>query len=209
MAGQRIRVKICGITRPEDALAAARAGADAIGLVFHPDSPRYVTLAQARDIARVAPPFVTVVALLVNASAETIAAVLRDVRPALLQFHGDEDEAACRDYGVPFIKAIRMAPELDPCVEAARFPSAQGLLVDAWSPDAYGGTGKRFDWSRLPDSLDKPLILAGGLTPDNVALAAARVRPWAVDVSGGVEAAPGIKDAVKVRSFIDNLNRGA
>lgn len=209
MAGQRIRVKICGITRPEDALEAARAGADAIGLVFHPASPRYVTLEQAARIASVVPPFVTVVALLVNASPAAIEAVVRDVRPGLLQFHGDEEDTACVGHGVPFIKAIRMAPGIDPAVEAARFPSAQGLLMDAWSPDAYGGTGKQFDWNRLPESLGKPLVLAGGLTPDNVALAATQVRPWAVDVSGGVEAAPGIKDAARVRSFIDNLNRGA
>lgn len=209
MVGQRIRVKICGITRPEDALVAARAGADAIGLVFHPASPRYVTLEQATRIARVVPPFMTVVALLVNAPTDIVAAVLREIRPGLLQFHGDEDEAACVGHGVPFIKAIRMAPGLDPAAEAARFPSAQGLLMDAWSPDAYGGTGKQFDWSRVPESLGKPLVLAGGLDPDNVALAATQVRPWAVDVSGGVEASPGIKDAAKVRSFIDNLNRGA
>lgn len=209
MAGQRIRVKICGITRPEDALDAADAGADAIGLVFHPASPRYVTLEQAARIARVVPPFVTVVALLVNASAAAIEAVIREVRPGLLQFHGDEEEADCAGYGVPYIKAIRMAPGLDPVAEAARFPSARGVLTDAWSPDAYGGTGQQFDWSRLPGGLGKPLVLAGGLTPDNVAAAAAQVRPWAVDVSGGVEAAPGIKDAARVRSFIDNLNRGA
>lgn len=209
MAGQRIRVKICGITRPEDALDAAEAGADAIGLVFHPASPRYVTLEQAARIARVVPPFVTVVALLVNAPAAAIEAMVRDVRPGLLQFHGDEAEAACVGYGVPYIKAIRMAPDLDPVAEAARFPAAQGVLTDAWSPDAYGGTGRQFDWSRLPGGLGKPLILAGGLTPDNVAVAAAQVRPWAVDVSGGVEAAPGIKDAARMRSFIDNLNRGA
>lgn len=209
MAGQRIRVKICGITRPEDALAAAEAGADAVGLVFHPASPRYVTMDQATRIAAVVPPFVTVVALLVNATEDLVHAVLRDVRPGLLQFHGDEDEAACARYGMPFIKAIRMAPGLDPAAEAARFPSARGLLTDAWSPDAYGGTGERFDWSRLPASLGKPLVLAGGLTPDNVARAAAQVRPWAVDVSGGVEAAPGIKDAGRIRTFIDNLNRGA
>lgn len=190
-------------------MAAAQAGADAIGLVFHPASPRYVTLEQAVRIARVVPPFVTVVALLVNAPASVIEAVLTEVRPGLLQFHGDEDEAACAEFGAPFIKAVRMAPDIDPAAETARFPSARGVLVDAWSPDAYGGTGRQFDWERLPASLGKPLILAGGLNPANVARAVAQVRPWAVDVSGGVEAAPGIKDAVKMRSFIDNLNRGA
>lgn len=209
MASQRIRVKICGITRPEDALAAAEAGADAIGLVFHPDSPRYVTVDQATRIAAVVPPFITVVALLVNADDALVEAVMHHVRPGLLQFHGDEDEVACARYDMPFIKAIRMAPGLDPAEAATRFPTARGLLMDAWSPAAYGGTGEQFDWNRLPATLGKPLILAGGLKPDNVARAAAQVQPWAVDVSGGVETAPGIKDAGKIRTFIDNLNRGA
>ncbi len=206
MADRRIRVKICGITRAEDARAAVDAGADAIGLVFHPASPRHVSVEQAAAIAATVPPFVTVVALLVNAGEELVVSVLEQVRPGLLQFHGDEDEATCRQYGMPYIKAIRMAPQLDLVAEASRFPSARGILTDAWSPHAYGGTGERFDWSRLPATLDKPLILAGGLNPENIAAAVRQVQPWAVDVSGGVESAPGIKDAARIGAFISNLN---
>lgn len=196
------RVKICGITRVEDARAAADAGADAIGLVFYQRSPRHVTVDAAVDIAAAVGPFVTTVALFVNPDAALVEEVVRRVRPGLLQFHGDEDGDFCDRFGQPWIKAIRMKPGGDPVVEMAKFPNASGFLFDAWSPDAYGGTGTTFAWERIADLGGFPLILAGGLTPDNVGEAVRLLRPYAVDVSGGVETAPGIKDAGKVGRFI-------
>jgi len=202
----RTRVKICGITRAEDALAAARAGADAIGLVFYPGSPRAVIAAQAREIVASLPPFVTPVGLFVDASPGEIQAVLKAVPLALLQFHGDEPPAACRAPGLPYIKAIRLRPGDDLAARARPYEDAAAILADAYLEGIPGGTGRTLDWSRLPASLARPLILAGGLTPDNVAAAVARVRPWAVDVSGGVETAPGIKDAAKIAAFIRGVN---
>ncbi len=203
----RTRVKICGITRPEDGREAARLGADAIGLVFYPPSPRAVTPAQAAAIVRELPPFVTTVGLFVNADAGTIAAAVEAAGLDLLQFHGDESPADCAGHGRPWIKALRMAPGLDVAAEVRRYAGARGILLDAYRPGVPGGTGETFDWERIPADRNLPLILAGGLDPANVGEAVRRVRPWAVDVSGGVEAQKGIKDAAKMAAFIDEVRR--
>lgn len=196
------RVKICGITRIEDGLAAAHAGADAIGLVFAPASPRRVTTAQAAAIAAALPPFVTSVALFVDPGAQQVRAVLESFRPDLLQFHGDEPPEFCAAFGLPYLKAVRVRPETDLLQYATTYAGARGLLLDAYHPDSHGGTGQRFDWDLIPRDLSRPIVLAGGLTPDNVAAAVRRVRPWAVDVSSGVEMAKGIKDASRIARFI-------
>lgn len=208
IAPPRTRVKICGITRPEDGVAAARAGADAIGLVFYAASPRVVTIAQAQAVVRALPPFVTVVGLFVNAPRAEIAAVLSAVHLDVLQFHGDEAPEDCAAHGRPYCKALRMRAELDVVSEARRYHAAQALLLDAYHPSIAGGTGETFDWTRIPPSLPLPVILAGGLTPDNVAQAIRQVRPYAVDVSGGVEVSKGIKDAAKIVAFIRGVQSG-
>lgn len=200
------RTKICGITRVEDGLAAARLGAHAIGLVFYAASPRHVAPEQARDIADALPPFVTRVALFVNPSAAEVETVLARARPDVLQFHGEEDPAFCKAFGVPYLKAARVKPGVDLLQFAAVYSEAQGLLLDAWSPGAHGGTGERFDWNLIPSGLPKPVILAGGLHPGNVAEAIRVVGPWAVDVSSGVESAKGIKDAAKIAAFMKEVN---
>ncbi|MEW5791877.1 MAG: phosphoribosylanthranilate isomerase [Pseudomonadota bacterium] len=204
-----IRVKICGITRPEDARAAAAAGADAIGLVFHPASPRAVSVAQACAILEALPPFVTSVGLFVDTAPETVAGVLARCPLDLLQFHGDEAPAYCGAFGRPYIKAIRMRGPLDLEALARAYHDARGLLLDAYTPAAAGGTGLTFDWSLIPSGLARPLVLAGGLHPGNVAEAVRRVRPYALDVSSGVEAAPGIKDAALIQAFVANARRAA
>ena len=201
----RTRIKICGITRAEDGLAAARLGADAIGLVFAEKSPRRVDLARAAEIGRALPPFVVTVALFVNPDPAEVAAVVRDLRPSLLQFHGEEAPAFCRAFQVPYLKAIRVRPETDLLQCASDFADAAGLLLDAYTPVAHGGTGHRFDWSLIPAGLPLPVVLAGGLEAGNVAEAVRQVRPWAVDVSSGVESAKGIKDAAKVAAFINEV----
>ncbi len=201
----RTRVKICGITRPEDALAAAQAGADAIGLVFYPPSPRHVSLAQAGAVARVLPPFVTLTGLFVNAEPEEIEAVLARVPIDLLQFHGDESPEQCAVFQRPYIKALRVRPEMDLELERQRYQRARGLLLDTYRPGVPGGTGDTFDWSLIPKSLAGQIILAGGLHADNVAMAIEQVHPYAVDVSGGVEASKGIKDAGKIEAFFHSL----
>ena len=195
------RIKICGLTRAEDMQVAIEAGADALGLVFYPPSPRFIDPEQAVRLAGMAPPFVSVVGLFVNAEASQVSELLAAVPIHLLQFHGDEDEAYCRQFGRPYIRAARMRPGLDLLQYAASFPSAQAILVDAFV-EGYGGGGKSFDWNLIPNSMSKPLVLSGGLDADNVGEAIRRVRPAAVDVSSGVEAAKGIKDADKIRSFI-------
>ena len=197
----RTRIKICGITSVEDGLAAAEAGADAIGFVFYPKSPRYVELARAAAIARALPPFVDVVALFVNEAPETVRAVLATVPVNILQFHGDEDETYCRQFGRPYYKAARMGPGLDLVQYAASFPSAQAILLDAFV-EGYGGGGHTFDWRLIPATLSRPIVLSGGLTVDNVTEAVRRVRPPAVDVSSGVEKAKGVKDHAKIAAFI-------
>ena len=195
-------IKICGLTRIDDALAAARLGANAIGVVLYSGSPRFVTHEQARRIVDAVPPFVTTVALMVNPSADQVHAAIKQVRPALLQFHGDETDAFCSSFSVPYIKALRVKPETDLLQYARTYASAKGLLLDAFVEGAHGGTGAVFDWSLIPRNLSLPLILAGGLNPDNVSEAIRQVRPWAVDVSSGVEAEKGKKDAALIAAFI-------
>ena len=195
-------IKICGLTRIDDALAAARLGANAIGVVLYSGSPRFVTHEQARRIVDAVPPFVTTVALMVNPSADQVHAAIKQVRPALLQFHGDETDAFCSSFSVPYIKALRVKPETDLLQYARTYASAKGLLLDAFVEGAHGGTGAVFDWSLIPRNLSLPLILAGGLNPDNVSEAIRQVRPWAVDVSSGVEVEKGKKDAALIAAFI-------
>jgi phosphoribosylanthranilate isomerase len=197
-----VRSKICGITRIEDALAAVEAGADAIGFVFYAKSPRAVTFAQARAIIKALPPFVTTVGLFVNASRCELGEILDAVPLDLLQFHGDEDAAECESWNRPYIKALRVKAGDDITAACDAFASASGILLDAYVEGVPGGTGEAFDWSLIPHGLSKPIILAGGLSPDNVAEAIVRVRPYAVDVSGGVEASKGIKDHAKIQAFI-------
>jgi len=199
----RTRVKICGITRLEDALEAARLGADAIGLVFYPDSPRNIAVEQASRIRFALPPFLSIVALFVDPEMDRVREVMTAVRPDALQFHGNETPQQCRSYGMPYIKAIRMENGVDVLAEARRYHDAQGLLLDTFVRDKAGGTGQRFDWTRVPADIPRPVILAGGLAADNVEQAVALVKPWALDVSGGVESSAGIKDAAKMAAFID------
>ncbi|MBL8480598.1 MAG: phosphoribosylanthranilate isomerase [Rhodocyclaceae bacterium] len=203
----RTRIKICGLTRPADVDAAVRAGADAIGLVFYPPSPRFVTLERAAELAARVPPFVTVVGLFVNAERPFIEAACAAAQLQTLQFHGDETAQQCRGYGRPYIKAARVKPGVDLVEFAARYADATGILLDAYT-DAYGGSGHRFDWALIPEQLPLPLILSGGLNADNVAEAVARFRPWAVDVSSGVEIAKGIKDGARVAAFIAGVKDG-
>jgi phosphoribosylanthranilate isomerase len=204
----RVRIKICGITRFEDALLAANEGADAIGLVFHPDSPRALGPEAARAIACGLPPFIARTGLFVNADAAFVRMTLEAAPLDLLQFHGDERPDYCRAFGRPYIKAIRMADGTDLTALERQFSDAAALLLDACVPGRAGGTGRTFDWNLVPAARRLPFILAGGLTPENVADGIRRVRPWAVDVSGGVEAAKGIKDPARVRAFIAAV-RGA
>jgi phosphoribosylanthranilate isomerase len=199
------RVKMCGITRPQDGVAAALAGADAIGLVFHAASPRNVELEQAARIVAALPPFVTTVALFVNPAPDAVHAVLRRIRPDVLQFHGEETAEFCGGFGTPYLKAARVRADSDLLQFAASYADAQGLLLDAWSAAGHGGTGERFDWNLIPDSLPKPLILAGGLSVGNVRLAIETVRPWAVDVSSGIEISKGIKDATLIAAFMKEV----
>jgi phosphoribosylanthranilate isomerase len=195
------RIKICGLTREEDVRAAVDAGADALGLVFYSPSPRFVDLDRAARLARLAPPFVSVVGLFVNAGPRQVLETLAAVPLNMLQFHGDEDEAYCRQFDRPYIKAARMKAGFDLLQYAAAFPSAQAILADAFV-EAYGGGSRTFDWALIPSGLQKPLILSGGLDASNVGEAIVRVRPAAVDVSSGVETARGIKDAARIRAFI-------
>lgn len=197
----RTRVKICGITRPEHALAAAEAGADAIGLVFYPPSPRFLSVERAREIAGVLPPFVQSVALFVNADAAQVSQAIGRVHPAMLQFHGEETPEFCGQFGLPYLKACRVSPGVDLLEYLRPFSAARGWLLDA-HVEEYGGVGASFDWSLVPAQLARPLVLSGGLTCDNVGAAVRRVRPWAVDVSSGVESGKGIKDAAKIAAFI-------
>jgi phosphoribosylanthranilate isomerase len=198
------RIKICGLTREQDVRAAIDAGADALGLVFYPPSPRFVDLGRAARLARLAPPFVSVVGLFVNAEPRLVRETLSAVPLHVLQFHGDEDEAYCRQFDRPYVKAARMKPGFDLLQYALAFSSAQAILADAFV-EAYGGGGKAFDWTLIPSGLPKPLILSGGLDAGNVGEAVVRVKPAAVDVSSGVEADngnKGIKDATRIRAFI-------
>jgi phosphoribosylanthranilate isomerase len=197
---KRTRIKICGLTREADVDTAVAAGADAVGFVRYERSPRHVSAARAGELARRLPPFVTPVLLFVNASAAEIGAALRAVPQALLQFHGDETPADCRAPGRAYLRAVRMEEDTDLLDCAARFHDAQALLLDA-HVSGYGGGGKAFDWSLIPLGVPLPVVLSGGLSPANVIDGIARVRPWAVDVSSGVESAKGIKDAALMRRF--------
>lgn len=197
----RTRVKICGLTRQEDVDAAVAAGADAIGLVFYPPSPRFLSVEQAVALSARVPPFVTKVGLFVNADIDTVKRISAAASLDLLQFHGEESEAYCRTFGRAYIKAARVRPGLDLLEFAASYPSAAGLLLDAYV-ESYGGAGETFDWSMIPEKLPLPMILSGGLHDANVGDAIRRLHPWAVDVSSGVESRKGIKDAEKIVDFI-------
>jgi phosphoribosylanthranilate isomerase len=204
-----VRVKICGITRVEDLHAACAAGADALGFVFYAKSPRHVTADAAAALLRELPPFVQAVGLFVNADPAFVEAVLKIAPLDLLQFHGDETPAECARYGRPFIKAVRVSRDTDLLKCAADFEDARGLLLDAFVPGVPGGTGERFDWGLIPPGLPRPIVLSGGLDPGNVADAVRSVRPWAVDVSSGVEVVKGIKDAQKIARFVSNAKEAS
>jgi phosphoribosylanthranilate isomerase len=204
----RTRVKICGFTRVEDAVYAAKAGADAIGLVFYPPSPRHVSIKQASVIARAMPAFTTVVALFVDAEETTIQDVLANVMVDCLQFHGNEPATACRMYDKPYIKACAMREDTDINVLASEYHDAAGLLLDTYNPSAKGGTGQTFNWAWLPKNSPLPIILAGGLEPGNASLAIQTARPYALDVSSGVESGKGLKDATKISAFLKAVTEG-
>jgi phosphoribosylanthranilate isomerase len=204
----RTRVKICGITRPQDGVAAAEAGADAIGLVFYPRSPRFVTPDQALAVVRTLPPFVTVVGLFVNEQPGMVRAMADAVGLDLLQFHGDESPDYCRQFNQPYLKALRVRADSDLLVAAQGYREARGLLLDAWHETVPGGSGAVFDWELIPAVLRPHCILAGGLDPDNVTGAIRQVRPYAVDVSSGVEADKGIKDPARIQAFMRGVSSG-
>lgn len=204
----RTRVKICGITRAEDAKAAIAHGCDAIGLVFYKPSPRYVSPNVAAAIAAPLPPFVSSVGLFVDAAPEYVREVLAQVHLDLLQFHGDESPEYCRQFGMPYIKAVRVRPETNLLQYATAYADAKGLLLDTFMPGTPGGTGQTFDWTLIPESFPKPIILAGGLDAGNVSEAIRQSRPYAVDVSGGVEHEKGIKDAAKIAAFMRGVLDG-
>jgi phosphoribosylanthranilate isomerase len=208
-AAVRTRVKICGITRPGDALAAATAGADAIGLVFYPPSPRFLSVERAVEIRDALPPFVQAVALFVNPDAAQVAQVIGRVKPGLLQFHGEETSQFCAQFGLPYVKACRVksgaSAQVDLLEYLRTYSGAAAWLLDS-HVEAYGGVGERFDWTLVPRKLDRPLVLSGGLERGNVAEAIRLLRPWGVDVSSGVESAKGIKDAAKVAAFIEEVS---
>jgi len=201
------RTKICGITRVEDALSAAKYGADAIGLVFYKKSPRYVTPEKAAKIVASLPPFVTSVGLFVDEAPSEISKILETVPLDLLQFHGSEPESECVRYNQPYIKAIAMKPGLDVAATIDQYGSARGILLDTYDVVLPGGTGKAFDWNKVPQNLSKPITLAGGLTHENVHQAVSSVKPWAVDVSGGVEESKGKKDHRLIKAFIEGVHR--
>lgn len=203
----RTRVKICGITRPQDAIAAVELGADAIGLVFYAPSPRNISIEQAAEIVTGLPPFVSKVGLFVNAEPAFINSVLKRVALDCLQFHGDETAAECEQINMPYYKAIRVKNDTNLLQYASQYQRANALLLDAYSEAAVGGTGQVFDWTLIPTNMGKPVVLAGGLNAGNVAAAIKQVNPYAVDVSGGVEASKGIKDAVKIAAFMQAVGQ--
>jgi phosphoribosylanthranilate isomerase len=198
-------VKICGVTRIEDALNAARHGAHAIGLVFYEPSPRYVDPGTAARIVRALPPFVTPVGLFVDASEDQVREISKATGIRLIQFHGSETPDFCARFAVPYMRAVRVRPGVDLLQYARDFESAQALLLDAYQEGLHGGTGATFDWALIPPSLPLPIVLSGGLNPDNVSAAVRAVKPWAVDVSSGVEASKGIKDEAKIAAFIQGV----
>jgi phosphoribosylanthranilate isomerase len=203
----RTRIKICGLTCIDDALHCARLGADSIGLVFHPPSPRLIEIESAIKIRRSLPPFVTVTALFLNEQMEWMKQVVESVKPDCLQFHGDETIDTCEYFELPYIKSIPMGSVASAQDYAASFSGAQGFLLDSNVAGRMGGSGDTFDWSKIPSSFGSPLVLAGGLNPGNVAEAISQVKPWGVDVSSGVEASKGIKDKALINQFFDEVNR--
>jgi phosphoribosylanthranilate isomerase len=204
-----VRVKICGITRVEDGLACAQLGTDAIGLVFYAPSPRHVEVAQARAIMAALPPFVTTVGLFVDAPPNEVQAVLAQLPLDLLQFHGNEPADYCAGFGRPYLKAVRVRPGVDLVQYASAYAGAKALLLDAHVEGIAGGTGQAFDWRLIPPNLSLPVILSGGLNPENVEEGIRRVKPAAVDVSSGVEAAKGIKDAGKIAAFMQGVRNAS
>jgi len=202
---RRTRVKICGVTRVPDALLAAKLGVYAIGLNFCPQSPRCVELSQALEICRVAPGEMTIVAVFVNAARDEVQQVLDALPVTLLQFHGEENVEFCEEFGVPYVKAMRVGPDTDLLQYAARYRRARALLLDAHIAGQHGGTGRSFDWRLVPQEMPLPIILSGGLNASNVKAAIRFVRPWAVDVASGVESAPGIKDGAKIAAFMQEV----
>ncbi|MDH5355029.1 MAG: phosphoribosylanthranilate isomerase [Gammaproteobacteria bacterium] len=204
----RTRVKICGLTRIDDAMHAVGLGADAIGLVFHQPSPRSIDIESAIKIRKAMPPFVTITALLMNENEDWIERVIKQVQPDCLQFHGNEASASCNRWELPYIKAIPMGSVGDAKAYASSYPEAQGFLLDSNVAGRQGGSGDTFDWSQIPSSFGSPLLLAGGLNPGNVAEAIVQVKPWAVDVSSGIEASKGIKDKDLMNQFFSEVKRG-
>ncbi len=203
----RVRVKICGIARPADAEIAAQAGADALGIVFYAKSPRCVEIGLGREIVAAAGPFVTTVALFVNPSRQEVDRVISTVRPAMLQFHGEEPPGFCEGFGLPYLKALRVGAAAPDASMLTAHRAASGLLLDTYDPRAHGGTGRSFDWSLVPRSTSRRLVVAGGLDAGNVEAAIGATRPWAVDVSSGVESAPGCKDSGKIHEFLRAVAR--
>jgi len=203
-----VRIKICGITQPDHGCHAARAGCDAIGLMFYDKSPRAISINVAQEIIAVLPPFITTVAVFVDPTAQLVNDVIDRCQVDLLQFHGDETPVFCESFTRPYIKAIQLQPGMDIKAKTEQYTKARGFLLDAYHPQLKGGTGERLDWTQLPRDLSKPIILAGGLTPDNVPKAIQLAKPFAVDVSGGVELRPGIKDPAKISQFINEVRRG-
>ncbi len=205
---QRTRVKICGITREQDAICAAELGADSIGLMFHQPSSRVIEIERALDIRRVIPPFVSITAVFLDETEDWIAQVVHRLRPDCLQFHGSETPAFCESWGIPYLKAIPMGSTKNAGQYATSYRAAQGFLLDSNAAGRLGGSGDTFDWSMIPASFEYPLILAGGINPENVSEAIARVRPWGIDVSSGVEIEKGIKDHALMRQFFRAVRQG-
>lgn len=199
----RVRIKICGITRPDDAVTAADLGADAIGLVFYPESPRCVDIATAGEIISALPPFISKVGLFVNQSKDEVRSIMDKLTLDYLQFHGEESPVDCESYLMPYIKSVRMADGVDLMAQIEQYPHCTGLLLDTHVEGIAGGTGEKFNWDMVPSGLPKPVILAGGLTPENVKSAITQVNPYGVDVSSGVESSRGIKDTDKIAAFIE------
>lgn len=199
---QRTRIKFCGLTRAVDVEDAVGLGVDAIGLVCYPPSKRAVTVAQVAQLGALCPPMVTVTALFVDPEPESVYAVLETGVVDLLQFHGAESPEFCQQFGRPWMKAFTMRPDLDLTTALAPYGSSRGVLLDAWHPEQVGGTGVCFDWSVIPSDLASKIVLAGGLTPENVGAAIHQLRPWAVDVSSGIEATPGLKDSTRMAAFV-------
>lgn len=204
-----VRIKVCGITRMGDALEAVACGVDALGFVFYEKSPRYITFNDAESIIAALPPFVTPVALFVNAKEEEVKRIIKAVPTLLLQFHGDETPEYCDSFKHPYLKALRAQPGVNLLEQATLYPSAQGVIFDSWSNSAFGGTGERFDLERVKGRISQYMIIAGGLTPENVKEVIQTVSPFAVDVSSGVESSAGIKDIGKIKDFVAAVHQAS